>query len=328
MSLGSRALAPARYGVGTRWWQGAALALPRIAALGLLAVPPCSHRQGHRRPLSTFVWHWATLVLLLVPSLGMAGLFGTIDRQDGLTALVAVTLVSLLRALLDAAPAGGPWGSLPIGVAGIVECPPVAESGEAPEAGEAPLATCKLFDDAVRRALTNLGDPTRLAASPLLDLLVVSTELRTSGLPDTRLNRGAMLKSVLTTLLEGLLPAGRGGGVAGQTRRYYNCLYYPYVMGVTRRRGPTVLRTLQERRLREGGAPTDAEQVVAWLLQVDEDTYYKWQRRGSDAIAGALREREAAVGGTVPEECRASGGRRGVVTVPATALLPVALGRA
>jgi len=76
-------------------------------------------------------------------------------------------------------------------------------------------------------------------------------------------------------------------------------------MGVTRRRGPTVLRTLQERRLREGGAPTDAEQVVTWLLQVDEDTYYKWQRRGSDAIAGALREREVAVGGTVPAEGRA-----------------------
>ncbi|MDB5075225.1 MAG: hypothetical protein JWO42_1404, partial [Chloroflexi bacterium] len=47
---------------------------------------------------------------------------------------------------------------------------------------------------------------------------------------------------------------------------------------------------------------TDAERVVHWLMQVDEDTFYKWQRRGSDAIAGALREREAAAGGAVPVE--------------------------
>jgi hypothetical protein len=35
---------------------------------------------------------------------------------------------------------------------------------------------------------------------------------------------------------------------------------------------------------------------------VDEDTFYKWQRRGSDTLAAALREREAAAGGVVPPE--------------------------
>ena len=55
-----------------------------------------------------------------------------------------------------------------------------------------------------------------------------------------------------------------------------------------------------ERRKREGGARSDLEQVVDWLVQVNEDTFYKWQRRGSDTIAAALREREAAAGGVVP----------------------------
>jgi hypothetical protein len=32
---------------------------------------------------------------------------------------------------------------------------------------------------------------------------------------------------------------------------------------------------------------------------VDEDSFYKWQRRSSDTVAAALRDREAAAGGMV-----------------------------
>jgi hypothetical protein len=63
---------------------------------------------------------------------------------------------------------------------------------------------------------------------------------------------------------------------------------------------PTVLRQLAERRKHEGSPRGDLEQVLDWLVQVDEDTFYKWQRRGSDTIAAALREREAALGGALP----------------------------
>jgi hypothetical protein len=58
-----------------------------------------------------------------------------------------------------------------------------------------------------------------------------------------------------------------------------------------------VLRTLREHRLRKGGPRSELETALDWLLQVDEDTYYKWQRRGSDTIALALRERERAAWG-------------------------------
>jgi hypothetical protein len=89
--------------------------------------------------------------------------------------------------------------------------------------------------------------------------------------------------------------------VTGDAYRYYNCLYYPYVQGISRRRLPAVQRRLQERRQQEGSARTDQERIVDWLLQQDEATFYRWQRRASDTLAAALREREVGAGGAVPE---------------------------
>jgi hypothetical protein len=37
------------------------------------------------------------------------------------------------------------------------------------------------------------------------------------------------------------------------------------------------------------------ERVARWILQTDEATFYRWQRRASDTIAAALREREEIV---------------------------------
>lgn len=173
--------------------------------------------------------------------------------------------------------------------------------GTQPAGPHPDLLTPKAFDDAVRRALTNLSDPTKLATSPLLNLAVVARGVADQGVEDNRLNRAAVLKEILLDLLDGLRPHDGGGTVTGPAWRYYNCLYYPYVRGIGRRRAPTALRQITERRQREGGPRGELEQILAWLLQVDEDTFYKWQRRGSDTIAAALREREVASGGAVPE---------------------------
>ncbi len=163
------------------------------------------------------------------------------------------------------------------------------------------LATRKAFDDAVRRALTNLTDPTKLATTPLLTLTVVARGVVDAHLEDNRLNRAAVLRDILLDLLDGLRPHTSTTRVTDDAWRYYNCLYYPYVRGIGRRRAPTVLRQLTERRQRDGGPRSDLEQVLAWLLKIDEDTFYKWQRRGSDTVAAALRDRERAAGGIVPE---------------------------
>jgi hypothetical protein len=101
--------------------------------------------------------------------------------------------------------------------------------------------------------------------------------------------------------MQSLRPQQRSDGCAGAAHRFYNCLYYPYVRGITRRGAPATLRRLRERRERAGGPRTEEERVIEWLLQVNEDTYYKWQRRASDTIALILRERENVVAGFAPQ---------------------------
>lgn len=253
-----------------------------------------------------FLYSFTNLLLLIVPVLVV---FGTLlnfgDEQRGLAAMLLIGIITAGYTLHD---------TLREQLDKLFFTPAVQEERAAARAYEEALAsrpagpnpelaTRKAFDDAVRRALTHLSDPTKLATSPLLNLQTVARGVIDQHLEDDRLNRAAVLKEILLELLDGLRPADRAGGIAGDAARFYNCLYYPYVQGISRRRGPTILRQLQERRRRDGSPPrTDLERVVEWLLQVDEDTFYKWQRRGSDTIAAALREREAAVGGVVPSE--------------------------
>ncbi|HWE61467.1 MAG TPA: hypothetical protein VHB98_07135 [Chloroflexota bacterium] len=250
-----------------------------------------------------FLYSFTNLLLLLLPSIVVFGtLVGFRDAQRGLAALLLIAIVTTGYTLYDSVREWLDRAFFPPVVREERAAARAYEEALATQpAGPNPeLATRKAFDDAVRRALTHLSDPTKLATSPLLNLQTVAHGVADQRLPDDRLNRAAVLKEILLELLDGLRPADRAGGVAGDAYRFYNCLYYPYVQGITRRRGPTVQRQLQERRRRDGSARTDLERVVDWLLQVDEDTFYKWQRRGSDTIAAALREREAAAGGVVP----------------------------
>jgi hypothetical protein len=252
-----------------------------------------------------FLYNATTVLLLVGPYLICSALIvGFDDTRHRLLALVLIalltasqTLYDKLGAWLDTAFFTPPVREERAAARAYVEALATQPTGPNPE-----LASRKSFDNAVRRALTHLSDPTKLATSPLLNLEVIARGVQSQGLDDNRLNRAAVLKETLLELLAGLMPARGSGGVTGDAFRYYNCLYYPYVLGVSRKRGPTVLRQLQERRQRDGTPPTDAERVVNWLLQVDEDTFYKWQRRGSDTIAAALRERETAAGGVVPQE--------------------------
>lgn len=274
---------------------------PGIAArVARLPVAPVS-RLCHPLPMRAGV-----AAAALVPYSMVACAFtGSGVLQRGMTVLLLVLAVCVVQLLVDA------YVPVHSGMAVAGPSHPAAATCDAPlpevsvAAGPpAALATGKAFDDAVRRALTHLCDPTRLSASPLLQLSLVTAGLRDRDLEDTRLQRAAILKGLLSDLVSGLQPSQRADGCTGAACRFYNCLYYPYVRGITRRRAPDVLRELRERRERDGGARSEQERVVEWLLQVDEDTYYKWQRRGSDAIAGALRERELAAEGTVPKEGR------------------------
>ncbi len=177
---------------------------------------------------------------------------------------------------------------------------PAADPLPPPDAGSAPAqpdpAARKRFQDDVRRAISGIKNPPRLAQSDLLTLALVERRIAQAGQDDNRLNRIAALRELLIDYIEGLRPTdGDLRAATGDAWRFYNVLYYPYVRGVSRKAALAEARRMAEERRRHGRpAPDPQEQVLAWLADIDEDTFYKWQRRASDTIADILWEEEAA----------------------------------
>lgn len=280
------------------------LLLIGLAAVGGTVVVQSNLLLG-RDVRSDFLHNLAGLSIQLAPFLIAAG--ALLDLGNGRVRILVMltaglttlghTLYDLLREWLDTAFFSAPVRQERAAARAYVQALASTPAGPSPE-----LATRKAFDDAVRRAVASLSDPTKLVTNPLLNLTAIAQSVTDQRLEDNRLNRAAVLKDMLLAMLDGLRPLDAAGGATSDSRRFYNCLYYPYVHGITRRRAPTVLRQLRERRERDGGPRSELEQVTYWLLQLDEATFYKWQRRGSDTIAGVLREREAACGGAVPAD--------------------------
>jgi hypothetical protein len=153
--------------------------------------------------------------------------------------------------------------------------------------------TRKTFRDTVRKAITSLKNPPQLINSPLLTLKLVEQRLKASGeTNDNRLNRAAALKSLLVERIERLRPAGSSGLGTTDTWRFYNSLYFPYVLEISKKHALAEARRLEEERRKHRGEVTDLERVLEWISDVDEDTFYKWQRRASDTIADILYEEE------------------------------------
>ncbi len=182
--------------------------------------------------------------------------------------------------------------------------PPVAESSSVVVAPP-PIVSIELpafqsnsqkeFNDLVRKAITGLKNPTQMVKSPLLSLKIVGQRLTGSGQADNRLNRAAALREILIEQIEGLRPS-EGTGTTNRTGdawRFYNVLHYPYVREVSRKGALAEARRLSEERRRSGQREAGQfEQVLNWLVDVDEDTFYKWQRRASDTVASSLWEQE------------------------------------
>lgn len=183
-----------------------------------------------------------------------------------------------------------------------VEEPPAGSVDESPDAAvsglelPAELATEKAFKSVVRKALTGLKSPPQLAKSPLLTLKLVEQRVAQTGLTDNRLNRVAALRELLIEQIEGLRPKDDSSTHVGESWRFYNVLYYPYVRELSRKAALAEARRLEKERQRSGQRePGELEQVLAWLADVDEDTFYKWQRRSSDTIASILWEENQKV---------------------------------
>jgi hypothetical protein len=170
----------------------------------------------------------------------------------------------------------------------IVEQPAPAEDAEP----ATPEHSYKVFPAQVRKALTSLKSPPQLAKSPLLSLALVERRVARADQEDNRLNRVAALRELLIEQIDGLRPTSDGSAHrVGEAWRFYNVLYYPYVRELSRKSALAEARRLGEERRRNGQRePGELEQVLLWLADVDEDTFYKWQRRASDTIAAILWE--------------------------------------
>jgi hypothetical protein len=201
----------------------------------------------------------------------------------------------LYATALGTTPVASPMSALPEEIEADADQAPPAEAAPGPD--EAPALVngmdIKAFRHAVRRALTNLKSPPQLADSPLLILAVVERRVAEADLLDNRLNRVATLREVLIEQIEGLKPEIDSPGRVGDAWRFYNVLHYPYVRELSRKGALAEARRLSEERRRNGQRePGEFEQVLNWLADVDEDTFYKWQRRASDTIANMLWEEQ------------------------------------
>ena len=136
------------------------------------------------------------------------------------------------------------------------------------------------FVRVTRRALGHYGDLSKLVASPLTALPVIDERLARRGAPDQPLERANELRALLAERIAGLKP--RDGGEFGTTEqwRYYNSLYFPYVVGV---------RAYAQNATAAGLDPV-ARQAWQWLVtDVPQRSLHNWQNAAARVIATDLR---------------------------------------
>ena len=131
-----------------------------------------------------------------------------------------------------------------------------------------------------RRALGHYGDLSKLVASPLTALPLIDERLAQRGAPDQPLERANELKALLADRIARLKP--RDGGDFGTTEqwRYYNSLYFPYVVGV---------RAYAQNATAAGLDPV-ARQAWQWFVtEVPQRSLHNWQNAAARLIAADLR---------------------------------------
>jgi hypothetical protein len=136
------------------------------------------------------------------------------------------------------------------------------------------------FTRLTRRALGHYGDLSKLVASPLTQLPVIEARLAARGAPDQPLERANELRALLADHIGRLKP--RAGGDFGTTEqwRYYNSLYFPYVVGV---------RAYAQNATAAGLDPV-ARQAWQWLVtEVPQRSLHNWQTAAARLIATDLR---------------------------------------
>lgn len=133
------------------------------------------------------------------------------------------------------------------------------------------------FTRLTRRAMSNLGDLPKLSTSPLMNLpAVLSTN------PDNPLDRVHALKALLTQSIQRLKPQGKEEFGTTDEWRYFNSLYFPYVLGLKP----------YTRRMDKDTLDECSRLALEWFQSsVPERTLHNWQNIAAKLIADELRAR-------------------------------------
>ena len=127
-----------------------------------------------------------------------------------------------------------------------------------------------------RRALSHMTDPGKLAASPLMRLPMLDQRVQS----EHTLERVGVLKQVLAESIQRLKPPAKGDTGTSDEWRFYNALYFPYVLGIK----------LLAYNLPDDLTP-DTRKVVEWFrANVPERTLYNWQNAAARLVAQDLRD--------------------------------------
>lgn len=129
------------------------------------------------------------------------------------------------------------------------------------------------FTRLTRRALSHLGDLPKLATSPLVNLPAVHGT--------NPLDRAHSLKSLLAQSIQKLKPQSESKFGNTDEWRYYNALYFPYVLGLK----PYV------RRADYDTLDDVSRAALDWFqTSVPERTLHNWQNSAAKLIAEDIRE--------------------------------------
>lgn len=137
------------------------------------------------------------------------------------------------------------------------------------------------FVRVTRRALSDFGDLTKLSASPLINIALVDERVNAAGSTATSLERAAALKSILAEAIASLKPAGDDCFGTSDEWRYYNALYFPYVVG---------MRPYSRRAVHDFSEQSHQDALNWFRTYVPERTLHNWQTAAARLVAQHLRE--------------------------------------
>lgn len=134
-----------------------------------------------------------------------------------------------------------------------------------------------------RRALSNYGNLERLATNPLTQLPQIENRLKERRASLDPLERATELKKLLAEGVARLKPHNGGEFGTSDEWRYYNSLYFPYILGLK----PYSRRQVHSVAL---ASPT-LQAALDWFRDsVPERTLHNWQNTATKLIARDLRD--------------------------------------